>query len=394
VLEDGVDVDGVWFAAEDLAAGGMAEDADVWVLDGTEDTAGHLVGGLVEVGVDAGYDDVHLGEGGVVEVEGAVGENIDFDAGEDADLSFELLLEFGVDLSDALDVGQGAGVVEAVGHGEVFAVVGDGDVGEAAGEGGFSHLTDGVAAVGGFGVHVEVAANVGKCDEVREGVSCGGFELATVFAELGWNVVEVEGVVDLGFGGGGYDDVVFESEERVLAEGEAALDGALAEGYIVHLAAGEVLEGCSVAGAGEEADVDLEIVAEGEGDFVLAFGDELVDEGKRCDVFDGGADDVGFAGRAGGEEVEVAYGFATAAEGASWDDLVDAGKGANEVDDGIGVLLSLVDAEAAGVFAVVLDTFKQLGDELFAHAGELGEFAGFGGGFKAVDVADLTGGPD
>ena len=158
-------------------------------------------------------------------------------------------------------MGEGAGVVEAVGHGEVFGVVGDGDVAEATGEGGFGHLADGVAAVGGVGVHVEVAADVGEGDEVREGVGGGGFELAGVFAELGWDVVEVEGVVDLCFAGGGDDGVVFDAEESVLVEGEAALDGSLTEGHVVHLGAGEVLEGRSVAAAGEKADVDLEIVA-------------------------------------------------------------------------------------------------------------------------------------
>ena len=60
----------------------------------------------------------------------------------------------------------------------------------------------------------------------------------------------------------------------------------------------------------------------------------------------------------------------------------------------VGVMLGLVDAEAAGVFAVVLDALEELGDEFFAHAGELGELAGFGGGFEGVDVADLAGGPD
>ncbi len=349
------------------------------VFEGAEDAVGHLFDGLVEVGVDAGDDDVHLGEGGVVEVEGAVGEDVDLDAGEDADPSFHL----GVDFADGFDVGESALVVEAVGHGEIFAVVGDGDVGQAAGKGGFGHLTDGVATVGGVGVHVEVAADVCAGDEVGEGVGGGGFEFAGVFAQLGWDVVEVEGVVDVGFGCGGDDDVVFDAEESVLVQGEAAFDGALAKGYVVHLGAGEVLEGGSVAGAGEEADVDLEIVAEGEADFVLAFGEELVDEGQGGDVFDGGGDDVGLAGRAGDEEVEVADGLAAAAEGAGGGDLVDAGEGADEIADGVGVVLGFVDAEAAGVFAVVFDAFEELGDELFAHAGELGEVAGFGGGFEA-----------
>ena len=65
-------------------------------------------------------------------------------------------------------MGEGALVVEAVGHCQVFGVVGDGDVFVAAGEGGFGHLADGVAAVGGDGVHVEVAADVGLGDEVGQ----------------------------------------------------------------------------------------------------------------------------------------------------------------------------------------------------------------------------------
>ena len=111
-------------------------------------------------------------------------------------------------------------------------------------------------------------------------------------------------------------------------------------------------------------------------------------------MLDGGADDVGLAGGAGDEEVEVADGLAAAAEGAGGGDLVDAGEFADEGGDAFGVVAGLVDAEAAGVSAVVLDAFEELGDEFFAHAGELGEVAGFGGGFERVDVADLAGGPD
>ncbi len=238
-LEHLFDVDGVGLAAEDLAAGGMAEDADVRVFECAEDAGGHLFDGLVEVGVDAGDDDVHLGEGGVFEVERAVGEDVDLDAGEDADAAAVLGLHLAIDLADAADVGESAGIVEAVGHGEILRVVGDGDVGEAAGQGGFGHLADGVAAVGRVGVHVQVAANVGERDELgRPPVSAceacgGGFDLAAVFAQLGRDVVEVEGAVDLFFAGGGDDGVVFEAEQGIFAEREAALDGALAQGYVV-----------------------------------------------------------------------------------------------------------------------------------------------------------------
>ena len=87
-FEDAGHVDLVGVAAEELASGGVAEDADVGVLDGAEDAVGHLFEGLVEEGVDAGDDDVHLGEGFVGEVELAVVEDVDFDSREYPDFSF------------------------------------------------------------------------------------------------------------------------------------------------------------------------------------------------------------------------------------------------------------------------------------------------------------------
>lgn len=43
---------------------------------------------------------------------------------------------------------------------------------------------------------------------------------------------------------------------------------------------------------------------------------------------------------------------------------------------------------------MIFDAFEEFGDEFFSHARELGEVAGFCCGFEAIDVADLTGGPD
>ena len=62
--------------------------------------------------------------------------------------------------------------------------------------------------------------------------------------------------------------------------------------------------------------------------------------------------------------------------------------------DAVGEFGGLVDAEAAGVAAMVLDAFKELVGELLAHAGELEELALAGGGFELVDVGDLEGGPE
>ena len=93
--------------------------------------------------------------------------------------------------------------VQAVGDGDGFAVIGEGDVfvAQRAGRGG--HLLDGVSAVAGGGVHLQVAANVGEFDEVREAMFFGGFDLAGVFAQLGRNEIELELGVDLFFGGAG-----------------------------------------------------------------------------------------------------------------------------------------------------------------------------------------------
>jgi hypothetical protein len=111
-------------AAQQQAAGGMAEDAHIGIFDGAQDAGGHLFAALLKAGVNAGDDDVHLGEDFVVQVERAVGEDVDLDAGEDADAAFHLPVDF----ANALDVFEGALLVEAVGHGQVLGVVGDGDV--------------------------------------------------------------------------------------------------------------------------------------------------------------------------------------------------------------------------------------------------------------------------
>ena len=102
----------------------MAEDAHIGILDGAQDAGGHLFAALLKARVDAGDDDVHLRQDFVVEVERAVGQDVDLDAGEDADAAFHLLVDF----ADAGDVFEGALLVEAVGHGQVLGVVGDGDV--------------------------------------------------------------------------------------------------------------------------------------------------------------------------------------------------------------------------------------------------------------------------
>ena len=111
-------------------------------------------------------------------------------------------------------------------------------------------------------------------------------------------------------------------------------------------------------------------------------------------MLDGRGDDVGFAGGAGDEEVEVADGLAAAAERAGGGDGLDAGEVADEGGDAVGEAGGLIDAEAAGVAAMVLDAFEELVGELLAHAGHFEQVAGLGGGFELVDVGDLERGPE
>ncbi len=171
--------------------------------------------------MNAGDDDVELRERVVFQIELAFAEDVDLDAGEEVDAAFHL----GVHLPHAGGVGERATVVHAVGHGEVLAVVGDGDVAAPARKGGLGHLADGAGAVGLGRVHVDVAVEVGERDELRQsacghpGEACGGgLELTTVLAQFGRDVGETERVVDRFFRVRRDDPVVFETQQRVLAK--------------------------------------------------------------------------------------------------------------------------------------------------------------------------------
>ena len=77
---------------------------------------------------------------------------------------FSALLGDGVDLLDVLDQAVG---LEAVGLELGFGVVGDGEVLVAAAFGFGDEFLDGIGAIGGGGVHVEVALDVGETRRVR-----------------------------------------------------------------------------------------------------------------------------------------------------------------------------------------------------------------------------------
>ena len=141
--EDGGQIDGERLAAQDLAAGGVAQNLDVGVLDGAQHPGGHFLAALVEAAVDAGDHHVHLRQHFVIEIDGAVAQNVHLDAGEDADAA----LHRAVGLANARQVLERPLLVEAAGHGQVLGVLSDGDVAQTARVGGLGHLEDAVAPV-------------------------------------------------------------------------------------------------------------------------------------------------------------------------------------------------------------------------------------------------------
>src|SRR5207245_9421668 len=84
-LENCGEVESVSVTAKQKPAGGMSDDRDVRVPNCLQQTRSHFLGSLVEVGMNAGDDQVHLFEHRIGKIEGAVGEDIYFNSGENPD---------------------------------------------------------------------------------------------------------------------------------------------------------------------------------------------------------------------------------------------------------------------------------------------------------------------
>ena len=125
----------------------------------------------------------------------------------------------------------------------------------------FGHFFERGAAVGGGGVHVEVAANVALLHQLRQRMRLGQFDFAVVLAQLGRNPVEAQRAVDLFFGFARDAHVVFGAEQPVLAQLEAHADGALPQRDVVLFAAGEILHGRAEARVFERAHIHLQAFA-------------------------------------------------------------------------------------------------------------------------------------
>lgn len=306
-------VDRVGFALEEEATRQVADHVNVWVLHGANDAGGHLGFGQGKGAVHRGDGVVELGEDGVVKVEGAVLEDVHFGSCEKSKrvaVFFKLLVE----LVDLFDLGEEAVFVQAAGLNGGFGVVGNAEVAEAEFARGGGHFGEGVFAVGGGGVVMERATEVGELDEFWELVLLGGFDFASVFAQGGVDGDEAKVVVEFVFrldGWGGVFLAVNGGAEAVFVEGEVFLLREGAEVDVVFLGAGEVLEGEGELGVGHGAEVALEAGffarladAEADGCFGLTLGDDFGDRGELDEV---GDHLNGVCG--GNNEIEVMEGF-------------------------------------------------------------------------------------
>ena len=243
------------------------------------------------------------------QVERAVFQDIHFDGLQEDD-ALQLAVE-AVDLGHL--GGQILGVV-AVGHAHPFRVVGDGQVFIAPRLGGLGHLLQGVAAVGGLGVGVEVAPDVRQGDELREPALLGRGDFAPILPQLRLDEGQVHHGEDLRFGAAG--EARLPPEDPVFVDLEAPLHPQVADGDVVGLGAGEVMQGGAVALLGHHPQVHLQAVAQHHGGFGVAPGQHL------AHVF------VGHEGvhhppglLAGDQDVQVAHGLLAAAVAAGHDGL-------------------------------------------------------------------------
>ena len=232
----------------------MAEDVDVRVLDRAQQAVGHLLAFLVERRVHRGDDEVERGEAVVGEVERAVRLDVALDAGEQPDAE-----PLGVDRANARGVLERAALVEAVGHRQRLAVIGDGDVLAAPPSRAASAIVR-TSSLPSVSVLCMWRSPRRSARSIRRGSvrARGGVDLAAHLAQLRRHPVEAERRVDVFLALAGDAHVVGDPEQAVLVQLEAEADRAVAQRDVVRLRAGEVLQRGAAAVGGDEAQVGLE----------------------------------------------------------------------------------------------------------------------------------------
>ena len=100
------------------------------------------------------------------------------------------------------------------------------------------------------------------------------------------------------------------------------------------------------------------------------------------------------AGRTGNQQIQIACGFASAAQRAGGSDSLNAGESQQIRGDAPSSVLGHVDTISSGAAAIFLDALAKFFNLLFSHAGQAGETAGVDGLGELVDAVDLSCGPE
>lgn len=150
-----IHVDPDRFPLQQQAPRGMAEDVHPRRFQRPEHAIGHLRGVLAEMGMHGYHDQIELREAVVCQVEAAVRQDVALDAGEQRQA-----VEPAVQRAHPAGVLQRAVLVEPIGHPQRLAVIRDGHVAVTEAVRAGRHRFKIVAAVGGRGVHVQVAPEI------------------------------------------------------------------------------------------------------------------------------------------------------------------------------------------------------------------------------------------
>ena len=389
-------------ALADLAARRMGDQVDVRTPDRVERPGRQLGARLAACDMDRGDDQVEAGQQVVLEIEPAVGADLELATVEEAETLGRrpgrcrpgclLGREPGVERGDHLGLLGDPVRGQPVRDRERLRVVGQDLVRVASGAGGLGHDLDRVVAVGPVGMAVEVAAQVGQVDERREPAGDRGLDLAMILAQLGLDVGQPEEGVRVRFGrerpelGGRTRErlaVLADAQVALLRQAPAEVSGHRPEPDVVLFRPGEMdAVGAGLAGR-HDHQVGLWSAHQPDGSLVAAPVDDRIDHAQRREGVDQDRRLVRL-----GQEVEVADRLLSAAERAGRLDRAHAGRSGQQVHQGGQDLLGIIEAHA-------VEPLIELGDPVederlgpARHPAQVADPAGLGGMPEVLDRLD------
>ena len=131
---------------------------------------------------------------------------------------------------------------------------------------------------------MEVAAQVAQFHERRQLTVPRRFQLTEVLAQLRRDVLVAEELVDLLLAAGLEDLARLDVLDAVLGDGQPAPNGVLAQGDVVVLRAGEVLEQVAVEARRNDTQIEAQAVVRDDRRLRLASGGDLLDPAELGEV--------------------------------------------------------------------------------------------------------------